>query len=179
MWITSRCLTATTTIVSSAPTIYFFYQQLQPQLPKLQICLSSFLLCYTARPHLPPSWSAANDVLVPPPTGSHIPFPTPSPFSRHASRVSFEGVRPSGAHSSVKTTTRLDYQRLPSPSWMQIQLPVVFSSMKTAENVHTIRAPPHQIYWVNKSLQPVFVSTSTFTVRGSIIHPWIGRCTPK
>jgi hypothetical protein len=79
----------------------------------------------------------------------------------------------------VKTTTRLDYQRLPSPSWMQIQLPVVFSSMKTAENVHTIRAPPHQIYWVNKSLQPVFVSTSTFTVRGSIIHPWIGRCTPK
>jgi hypothetical protein len=47
------------------------------------------------------------------------------------------------------------------------------------KNVHTIRAPPHQFYWVNKFLRPVFVLISTFTLRGSIIHPWIWRCTSK
>jgi hypothetical protein len=178
MWITSRCLTATTSLSLQ-------YQQYTSSISSSNrnsqnyrsVSLSSFLLCYTAAPNLPASWSAANEVLLPPPTGSHIPLPTP--FSRHASRVSFEGVCPSGGHSSVKTTTRLDYQRLPSPSWMQIQLPVVLSSTKTAENVHTIQAPPHQIYSVNKFLRPVFVLISTFTLRGSIIHPRIGRCTSK
>lgn len=58
MWITSRCLTATTTIVSSVPTIHFFYQQLQPQLPKLQICLSEFL------PAVLYSWSRSSTFVI-------------------------------------------------------------------------------------------------------------------
>lgn len=180
MWITSRCLTATTTIVSSVPIIHFFYQQLQPQLQKLQICLSEFLpaVLYSC------SRSSTFDLQLMR-YSFHHPLAATSRFLRpRLSRVTHPAY-PSKeyvlqAHTPVCRRRRgliingyhrlhgcrYNYQ-LSSHRW---RLQKMFTQSELL---------PHQFYWVNKFLRPVFVLISTFTLRGSIIHPWIWRCTSK